>query len=311
MIRYAFAFLLLFTSIVLGQSILPGFPPGVFKSRGAIDATSGGGFTPSCAQSATFLTAATGVTAPADKLNYDTMICGVATDFGGTLPFDVWYIWAALTQTNASLINIANPGTFNGTITGTVNFTPYQGYTGDGSTFFINSGFNPSTATTPNYVRNSANVGVYVLNARVTGTILWDIGCTAAGCDTAPGPFFSPYSAGSFSAQLNSPSGLSGAPASSQGSWNLTRTTSSHQSIFLNSSEIEAGGNNDTSAAVENGNIIFFALVPGFGWTSDQMAAGWIGKGLSNVDSCKVNNRINTYMLSLTVPKNIYSNSAC
>jgi hypothetical protein len=37
----------------------------------------------------------------------------------------------------------------------------------------------------------------------------------------------------------------------------------------------------------------------------------WITKGLAAADSGKINNRINTFMASLAVPKNVYSNSAC
>lgn len=42
MIKRILAFLLLFTSIALAQSVIPGFPPGVFKSRNAIDANASG-----------------------------------------------------------------------------------------------------------------------------------------------------------------------------------------------------------------------------------------------------------------------------
>lgn len=280
----------------------------------------GGGFTPSCSQSSTFLAAATGVTLTADKTNYDTLICGLVSD--GVWNFDVLYVWAAPDQTTA-LINLANPGTFNGTTHGSVSacaaapsFCAYQGYTGDGSTFYIDSGFNPSTATTPNFVQNSATVGVYVLTSRATGNNMWEIGCTVGAC--AAGPLFAPYNAGTISAEINSANVFGGGgPTNAQGAWNLTRTTSSQQAIFLNSSENSLTNNADTSISPPNINIIFFGFNTGFGLTSDQLASGWIGKGVgtngigTGVDSCKVNNRINTYMANLSVPKNVYSNSAC
>lgn len=285
-------------------------------------ASSGGGFTPSCAQSSTFLAAATGVTLPADKMNYDTLICGLVSD--GVWNFDVLYIWAAPTQATA-LINLANPGTFNGT-TGVVVgscgsppcFTAYQGFTGDASTFYIDSGFNPTTATSPNFVQNSANVGAYILSARATGNLQWAVGCAASGCATSPGPLFAPSNGGSTTGALNSATGTTGSSSSAQGSWNVSRVSSSHESTFLNSAESEVSGASDTSAAVENGDILFFTLLTGFGFTSDQIAAGWIGKGVGGaspgtdgVNSCKINNRINTYMATLASPKNVYSNSAC
>lgn len=274
---------------------------------------SGGGFTPSCAQSSTFLAAATGVTLTADKTNYDTLICGMVSD--GVWNFDVFYIWAAPTQATA-LINLANPGTFNGTTNGTVNFTAYQGYTGDGSTFYIDTGFNPTTATLPNFVQNSATVGAYDLTNRSTGTSMWAVGCTVGAC--ASGPLFAPYNGGNLNAFLNSTTAVgAGGPVSAQGAWNLTRTNATHAAVFLNSSETTVSFNTDTSTAATNANVIFFGFNTGFGLTTDQLAAGWIGKGVgseiggSGTDSCKINNRINTYMASLSAPKNVYSNSAC
>lgn len=279
-------------------------------------APGGGGFTPSCAQSSTFLAAATDVTLTADKMNYDTTICGVAADFGGTLPTDVWYIWAAPTQATA-LINVANPGTFNGTLHGTVSFTAYQGFTGDGSTFYIDSGFNPSTATSPNFVQNSATVGVYVLTNRTTPATVWNVGCASGGC-SPPGPLFSVLnSGGNMNGSINSATAAQTTSATAQGAWNLTRTTAVGDAIFLNSSENPAAQSADTSVSVSTVDIIFFGFNSGFGLTSDQMAAGWIGQGVGGVNpsdgvkSCKINNRINTYMATLATPKNVYSNSPC
>ena len=270
------------------------------------------GFTPSCSQSSTFLAAATGVTLIADKQNYDTLICGLVSD--GVWNFDALYIWAAPTQATA-LINLANPGTFNATANGTVSFTAYQGFTGDGSTFYIDSGFNPSTAVTPNFVQNSATVGAYILTSRATGTNMWDIGCSVGGCTS--GTLFAPYNAGNFSSEINSASILGGANSNAQGAYNLTRNNASSEAIFLNSGESSVSQTADTSVTPPNINVLFFAFNTGFGFSTDQMAAGWIGVGVGNstpgsgVNSCKINNRINTYMASLSVPKNVYSNSAC
>lgn len=275
---------------------------------------SSGGFTPSCSQSSTFLAAATGVTLTADKTNYDTLICGLVLD--GVWNFDVLYIWAAPTQATA-LINLANPGTFNGTTNGTVSFAAYQGFTGDGSTFYIDSGFNPSTAPSPNYVLNSATVGAYILNARSSGSNIWNVGCTVGACTN--GPLFSAYNSSAPYLTINSANTLGGAaPTSSQGAWNGTRGNSTDLAIFLNSGETPTAQSNvATSVAVGTANIIFFGFNTGFGLVTDQMAAGWITKGVGNsgagsgTNSCKINNRINTYMATLASPKNVYSNSAC
>ena len=264
---------------------------------------SGGGFTPSCTQSGTFLTAATGVTLTADKANYDMLICGLVSD--GEWNFDVLYIWAAPGATNAALINLANPGTFNGTAHPTLTFSAYHGYTGDASASYLDTGFNPTTATSPNYTQNSATFGAYVLSSRTTGQNWWAIGNVAASSDE----LFAPFQSSTGTAQLNSTTGFNVNNSNAHGAYNITRTSSSSQVSYINSAEIASGNTTDTSVAPINTNIIFFAFSPGFGNTGDQLAAGWIGKGLSATDSCKINNRINAYMAAYSL--NVYSNSAC
>jgi len=272
-----------------------------------------GSFTPSCSQSSTFLAAATGVTLTADKTNYDTLICGLVSD--GVWNFDVLYIWAA-PDLATSKINLANPGTFNATTSGTVSFAAYQGFTGDGSTFSISSGFNPTTATSPNFVQNSATVGVYILTNRTTPATMWNVGCSVGGC--TDGPLFSAFSnVSTTTVSINSTTTSSNPALTTQGAWNATRTTSAGEAVFRNSSKTSFSGGVDTSVAPTNANVIFFGFNGGFGLTTDQMAAGWIGVGVggtgagSGVNSCKINNRINTYMATLSSPKNVYSNSAC
>lgn len=283
----------------------------VAQTGGGLPKPASGSFTPSCTQSSTFLAAAIGVMLTADKTNYDTLICGLVAD--GVWNFDVLYIWAAPTQATA-LINLANPGTFNGTLNGSVSFSAYNGFTGDGSSFYIDSGFNPSTASSPNFVQNSATVGFYDLTNRSTGSNIWNVGCTVGAC--VGGPLFSSYNGGALYGDINSASVVNGgSPTTSQGAWNLTRTDAVSEAIYLNSNEVPQSQSADVSISPSNVNVIFFGFNTGFGLITDQMAAGWIGKGVGNatlgVNSCKINNRINTYMATLAVPKNVYSNSAC
>lgn len=269
----------------------------------------GSGFTPSCSQSSTFLTAATGVTLTGDKTNYDTLICGLQTD-GNLAGLDVLYIWAAPSAVNAALVNLANPGTFNGTVHATLTFSAYHGYTGDSNTGYMDTGFNPTTATSPNYVQNSATFGAYVLSSRTTNQNWWAVGNTAASNDE----LFAPYQTGTGTAQLNSATGFNVNNANAQGSYNITRTSSTQQFSYQNSNETATGNTSDTSVAPLNANIVFFAFQPGFGNTGDQLAAGWIGKGVTAVNSCKINNRINTYLQFVTGGGSdirVYTNSAC
>jgi hypothetical protein len=67
---------------------------------------------------------------------------------------DVLYVFAAHTE-QAALLNWINPGPFDGMAVNAPTFTVDEGFTGNGSTAYIDTGFNPTTAG-GNYVMNSA-----------------------------------------------------------------------------------------------------------------------------------------------------------
>lgn len=266
-----------------------------------LGAPSSGGFTPSCSQSSTFLTAATGVTLTADKTNYDNLICGLVTDSEFS-NLDGLYIWAAPTTTNAALINLANPGTFNGTAHGTTSFSAYHGYTGDGSTFYIDSGFNPNSASSPHYVLNSANIGVYVLTSDTAGKSF-----QAEGADQGGNLDFTPYFFGNASWDINATSATSTTTSNSQGQWVATRTASTTLALYQNGNTTPVGTATTTSTAVPQTNIFFFAgnsSGTAGNFSSIQMSAGFWGSGLTSSDMNKITARVNTYMTAYSI--NVY-----
>ena len=278
-----------------------------------LGAPSSGGFTPSCTQSGTFLTAATTVTLPLDKTNYDQLICGLVSD--GVWNFDVLYIWAA-PNTTAALINLAQPAHFPGTVNGTPSFSAYNGYTGDGLSFYIDTGLNTKSATSTNcsgspcYVLNSAGAGIYVLSNFTSG------GASFATLDTDENANLRivPNFFGNASWQVNDTTAISTTSSTSRGQWIGTRTAVSTLALYLNSNETPFGSASTTSIDLPNANVFFFASnnvgSPG-NFTTAQMSAGFVGKGLTATDMCKIGNRINTYMTNLAAPINIYSNGVC
>lgn len=266
----------------------------------------GGGFTPSCSQSSTFLAAATGVTLTADKTNYDTLICGLVSDTysgGGSIfaQLDVLYIWAAPTETNASLINLVNPGTFNGTKTGTCApcFSAYVGYTGNASDFFIDSGFNPFSAGSPHYVLNSATVGVYVQTNLTSGAAA---GLNYVGANNTGTARLVPFFFGSASYTINFGTNSSVATTTTQGQWIVSRSASNLTSLYRNGSGTALGTSTDVADFVPRVNFAFFA--EGTNFSSPQMSAGFIGSGFTSADEVKIAARINTFMTAYSI--NVY-----
>ena len=265
----------------------------------------GGGFTPSCTQSTTFLTAATGVTLTADKTNYDTLICGLVTD-GVFSSLDVLYIWAAPTITNAALINLASPGTFNGTAHGTLagTFTAYHGYTGNGSDFYIDTGFAANTAPSPHYVQDSATVGIYVLS-NITGASAASF--AAVDTDSATGARILPNFFNQTIYYINDTVGSSPASTTTQGQWVATRTASTTTTLYRNGNTTPFDSYATTSAGIPlTGFYLFASSAAGTpnNFSSIQMSAAFIGSGLSAANQNKVTARINTYMTAYGI--NVY-----
>ena len=75
------------------------------------------------------------------------------------LPFGVLWV---LAQQNAADAKLNLCGTsYSLSLVGAPVFTSYKGFNGFTSVIYFDTGFNPITATTPNYTRNSANLGAW------------------------------------------------------------------------------------------------------------------------------------------------------
>ena len=289
--RKLLTFLIALASIALGvcslasaQSPLQAFPPGMFDNRAARDAPAGGGFTPSCSQSSAFLARATGITLTADKTNYDTLICGMVTD-GTFAKMDALYIFAAPDQTTALLNLVQN--SFSGTTSGTVNFSAHVGFTGDASTFKVNTGFTPSTATSPNFTLNSASFGLYNLTSNTTEN------------DTPMGAINSQPSRLNFqpvfsheACQVNGGSLLNFGGGNSQGFWVCTTTGTTVGGSLNGAAPTTAAS---TPTGVDNSAFSIFGVTSA-AFTSDQFSAAFLGGSLTNTDIANVSSRINTFM---------------
>ncbi len=94
---------------------------------------------------------------------------------------DVLYVYAAHTNgAGEALKNWINPGTFDATAFNAPDFVANQGFSGNGSTRFINWNWNPNTNGV-NYVLNSASDGVYI-RTNVNESAI-DIGAAVSGTD--------------------------------------------------------------------------------------------------------------------------------
>src|SRR5690606_35810663 len=71
---------------------------------------------------------------------------------------DVLYLLAAADE-QAARLNWKNPGTFTCTAVNSPTFTADRGFAGDGSTSYLDTNFNISSASGRLYEQNSAHIG--------------------------------------------------------------------------------------------------------------------------------------------------------
>lgn len=307
-------FLLLAVLLLCGQSTIPAFPPGMFGSRSALNAASsgsGGGFTPSCTPSSVFLARASGVTVTADKTRYDTLICGLQTDglccaaTGGVLDF--LHVYAAPDSATAKL-NLTQSA-YDDVQTGTLTFTAYQGFTGNSSTGYLDTGFN-ITSSVGNFAQNSNTIGCYVLSSR-TVTQNW---VSIGELRNAETRLLPNQGAGPGGLIYENADGVGAnfftTVGNAQGLWTSARTTSAITTLYKNNLGSQTTSTHGSLAlTTELLTLLEFASNTAGGaanFTGDQMAACFSGAGMTSTQANNLQARLNTYMSTLSVPINVY-----
>jgi hypothetical protein len=178
-----------------------------------------------------------------------------------------------LVSTNYSLI--AN---------GTTTVTPDQGYAGDGSTGYLNTQFNPSTATAPNFTQNSASFGAYDLTNSTTVSST----ATIIGNRNTNQNYIQPLgAAGTLSTECNAAHFTTSASVTNrQGAWIVSRTVSTSIAVYKNGSSTQIGNAaSDNSSGIPSANFALLAQGQGTvsGFTTDQLGAAFIGGGLTDL----------------------------
>jgi hypothetical protein len=277
-----------------GQTpVLPGFPSGAFDNKAALDPAGSS----ACSQYTTFIARTSGTSAT-EQAAYQAMICGMVSDGTWSL-LDTLYIFATNSQTTAllNLVSTSNTGTTHGT----VSFTADQGYTGDGSTFYIDTGWQPTDG--PNFTQNSAAFGVYALTNAVNGSV--QMGQDAlANFDAGLKINVSGVTTRAYISAVSS-NVLLATNSTENGQFSVLRTSSTATAIYLNGSSI-GSSSIDTSGALSAANLYIFANnagTPG-DFASLQMSAAWTGGGMNSTQLLAVQSRINGYMTALGI--NVY-----
>ena len=302
--------LALFPALAFAQSSpLPGFPPGVFQSRAAIDAAPSGRTCTDDTASTNFLARTSGLS-NTQKDAYCNLIKGLESDgiITGNLSgatgcgsiLDAFYILATNTTTTAAL-NLCGTS-FSLVSHGSLTFTANVGYTGDGSTAYLDTQFTPSTAG-GNFNTLSASFGIYLQTTTGNNSVVMGATNPTTGANYA---YFQPIVSGNAFFDINSAFFPSFANTSAVGAWALSRTSSTSDAVYLNAATT-AATSADTSVGTAQQSMLILAFhdttsVDDF--STAQASAAFIGGGLTSTQAFAINNRINTYMT--VFGKNVY-----
>lgn len=170
-------------------------------------------------------------------------------------------------------------------------FTADSGVAGNGASAYESTTFNPSTASSPNFQRNSAHLWAYSLSTAAsassidvgsTGTAGWGMSVGRSDQANASRGFINSSTVTNYPAQANC-----------KGMYVLTRTTSTLTTMYKDGSSI---GTDTAASTVDPGNFTMAALRYNALY-SDKALAGWgFGGGLTGADVSAMSSAIATYL---------------
>ena len=198
---------------------------------------------------------------------------------------DCLYLFAA-EDSQAALLNWKNPGTFDASVVSAPTFTANSGYLGNGSSSYVTSNFNASTAG-GQYAQDAAtmfahNGLVAILDAGIMGYV------TSANC-----AIFPRETGNTASLEINGDA-VTLIPASTDGSglWSATRRSSTEVEGYRNG--VSLGSVSCTSEALVNEAHVFLRRAADF--YTGPVRAGGFGGALSDDENYNLFLAISTYL---------------
>ncbi len=251
------------------------------------------------AESAAFLARTSGLDST-HRNAYIALIDGLVAD-GVWSHLDVLHIYATDTTSNA-LLNLVS-SSFSGVANGSPTFTADRGYTGStGSTVYIDTQFNPTTASSPKYVLNDAHLSVWDLATATTFDSA--IGHANAG-DTSSALIIPKATDNKMYIRLNQ-AGLAGESfangSSADGHYTASRSSSNHADAYRNASSLFVNGNGTNALINKNIYTLGYNGASAPVGSICQLAMASIGSFLSSTDVTNFYNRLRTFMTVVGVP---------
>lgn len=279
-----------------------------------LGAPGGSGPPPSCTPGthASTLLARTSGLSGTETAAYCNLINGLDTD--GTFGlFDALWILSTKNAATAEL-NLVSSNFSSFTVVGSCTFTADQGYTGDGSTCYISTGYNPTAATTPNMTISSAMLGVYVLtnNTVAPGSVYTDIGADFGnGSSTTSFNYIIPMltDGGSYASLLASVNNGPQAVGNTDGLWMVT-SSGSTTAFYRNGSSLVSNAITPSNIANQPFVVLAHNEAAASGginitqFSPHQVSAAWVGGLPNSTQAGQISSRINAFMTALGI--NVY-----
>src|SRR5262245_4534966 len=210
-------------------------------------------------------------------------------DAGVWSKLDAFYIFAAA-DSQAALINWKNPGTFNATATSSPTFTADRGYTGNASTSYIDTTYNPFSSG-GQFAANDATMFAWNLASSASGTSpLFGGDAGSFRNQGFPNISTNTYRAaiGDSAIQIDYTSNTT-----KPGLYSASRTASNALASYRNGASVGT----DTTAAstgLPNENLSFLRSHVFFGdW---QISGGGFGKGLNSTEHAALYSALLAYL---------------
>ena len=235
-----------------------------------------------------------GTVSGGQETNVCTLVAALKAHSLWTIQDRIW-LYASENAQQAS-IDIVNLATH--TLVNAPTFVANQGYTGNGSTSYINTGFANGT----NYTQNSAAWSYYVRTNR-TGSNNYFSGSYDAG-SFGTQSLFAPLASSIVNYDVNNVAfSNQAANTQAQGFWTASRTGASAVALYRNSNSTAFATSSSSSLSL-GANVVFFVNARNNNGSPDLFGADEIaivayGAGMSNTNTAQFQADLNAYMTAL------------
>lgn len=232
------------------------------------------------------------VTPDATRQGHITTLYNSLNSAGIIAKLDALYIIAAHDAQAARLNWLKN--NFNLTAVSSPTFTTDRGYAGNGTTSYMETDFNPSTGGAHNFVQDGASIGIWS-RSNVNNSGQFDIGC---GTSTGAGLNSRSSLANTMRGSITTTGASSnyGSNTTSVGHFALVRTSSSLTTGYIDGSSVGTASTASTGVPSATINLM---RAGGANYSTRQLAAAYIGGGLTSTDMSNLDSALRTYLTAI------------